>query len=247
MNRKRFDYYCQHLPSPIAIPLMKAVTAIEPSATCQKLGVTLEALTKYISAIAYAEYCSIEPDRVTDSYTMKSGVSMVNGTAIDRSTHIFRYLAKQSDIFSAHIVEWFFTKKKTSASIQDLYNLIELRNTFIHKVPPPHILNDFLTALCDFFEASPWLFQYRLFVVLRQDPMEPSGAKGCIRWLMGTGGALDIQEVTWQTRLYTEEIYLCNPTCDAFLRLYPFLDWATDEARFEKGVFVWTQIKRKSI
>jgi formylglycine-generating enzyme len=247
MNRKRFDYYCQNLPSPIAIPLMKAVTAIEPSEKCRKLGLTIEALTRYISAIAFAEYFSLPADKHTDAHITQSGITMKNGTALDRSTHIFRYLSRKSEIFSVDIVEWFFLKKKISNQVQDLYKLITLRNNYTHEVPPPDFLDDFIDSLCTFFDESTWLFDFRLFVVLQQNPMEPKGANGCIRWLMGTGGALDIQEVRWKTRLYTEEIYLVNPSCDAFLRLYPFLDWATDETRFEKGVFLWTQIKRKSI
>jgi len=247
MNRKRLDYYCQNLPTPIAISLMKALNAIETADKFKKLTDTLEILTRYLVAIASAEYFSLRPNKKVDEFVSAAEMSIGNGNAINRCTHIFKYLQKHSEIFCTDIVDWYLSKRKISPNVEQILELIRLRNSYIHRKVSPEKVQEFQNMLCDLFEASPWLFEYRLFVVLRQEPFEPAGATGCIRWLMGTGGPSDIQEVKWNTRLYSKEIYLVHPAYDAFLRLYPFLDWEQDEARYEMGIFLWTKINRKSI
>ena len=247
MNRKVLEYCCQHLPEPIAVAFSKALIAIEPTEQFKLLTDTLEVFTRYLSAIAFAEYCSLPANKRTDEQVMFSESSVGNGNAISRCTHIFKHLKKQDHCFADEVIRWYLSGQQPSESVQAVVDLITLRNNFIHRQVPMETVNDFRHRLLRIFSGAPWLYDYQMFVVLRQDPTEPSGNIGYIRWLMGTGKPSDIQRLHWSVRLYTEDIYLVHPERDGFLRLYPFLDWNDDETRYEKGVFLWEKVKRRSI
>lgn len=249
MKSKDFQRYCHSLPAPIALSLNKAAQNIEETGRMNDLCSALERFTRYLVAIAQAEYCSYEKDAKVHEKIRLTGQPISNGNSLHRCQVIFQFLKKQKNVFTQEIVDWYFDRKgKPSEAVELLNTLIQRRNKFIHKEISLADMRAFPEDLLQLFDSTPWLERYDLFVVLAQQPKEPTGAEGKLRWLMGLESPSDIKDVHWMNvRLYNHDIYLLHPDKEGFLRLYPFLAWREDTIKNGKTLFLWTSIKRKKI
>ena len=249
MKSKDFQRYCHSLPAPIALSLNKAAQNIEEAGRMHDLCSALERFTRYLVAIAQAEYCAYGKDQKVNSTIIVTEQPIANGNALRRSGAIFQFLRKQKKAFTSEIIDWYFDRKgKETEAIRLLNSLIERRNKFIHKEISLADMRAFPEELLHFFDMTPWLERYDLFMVLTQQPSEPVGTEGTLRWLMGLESPSDIKESHWtNVRLYNQEIYLLHPQQEGFLRLYPFLAWREDEMKNGKTLFLWTKIGRKKI
>lgn len=249
MKSRDFQHYCIRLPAPIALSLNKAAQNIEEAGRMHDLCSALERFTRYLVAIAQAEYCSYEKDVNVHELISMTEQPIANGNALRRCNAIFQFLHQQKRVFIREIVDWYFDRKgKESEAVQLLNTLIERRNKFVHKEISLADMRAFPEDLLRLFDRTPWLERYELFMVINQQPSEPIGTEGTLRWMMGLEAPSDIKESHWtNVRLYSQEIYLLHPEREGFLRLYPFFIWREDEIKNGKTLFLWTKIGRKKI
>ena len=230
MKAKDFDRHCSTLPAPIALSLQHAVQCIDAIGQMKKYCSTLEIFTRYLAAIAYAEYCSYPKEDSIETIVTEAQRSISNGEAIKRVQAILRALRSKEDPFLLDLIDWFFDEKgKASPYVEQLLSLIQRRNRFIHKELSLEEMKDFPIELCALFDSATWLQDYQFFVLLQQDPIAPVGFDGVLRWLVGLGLPSDTTQATWQNiRLYTKQIYLLDCEKNRFLCLSPFLLWHHD-------------------
>ena len=79
-------------------------------------------------------------------------------------------------IFTREIVDWYFDQRETFEAIELLGSLIDVAISLFEISLSD--MRAFPEDLLHFFDVTPWLERYDLFLVLTQQPREPAGMEG---------------------------------------------------------------------
>ena len=154
------------LPRPIALLLLRCVDEVTESG---KSAVDLfEVLTRYLSAVTVALYCTTKGSADFDRTCLAAEASTGLGKGCERLLAAAKGLRRSGGTEYRPFWEWIIdTNDRLTPAGESLQKMIQQRNNYIHR---PSEDTQLISSIVALIEKINWLTSSQLFVVLEQGP-----------------------------------------------------------------------------
>lgn len=233
------------LPRPIALLLLRCVDEVTDSG---KSAVDLfEVLTRYLSAVTVALYCTTKGSAEVDRICLATETSTGLGKGCDRLLAAAKGLRRSGVVEFRPFWEWIIdSNERLTPTGERLREMIQQRNNFIHR---PSENSQLISSVISLVEKIGWLTSTQMFVVLDQGPVDRQINQGTVRWLNGSGAMPSNELLRWsgELRLVSRVVYLVLPDGKMACGLSPFLLWDSDKLLSRDSIFLWTKVTRSRV